>query len=842
MSSRRGTIRRGPTMRGGYRPPIGSQHLPQHPSLASRRQRNTDEEEFVALNQSTDDSDSDSYYGDGSERLEMEQINIRQSVDISSEKEPTYHHGEETFGDVLAHPVEELHAHKKRKEEFEERQRKARSGILDPEDVGQTEKFVLVVHFRQLRGNQGFTLDHDKADYFAKKTGLTQKQRIQFNGVRDTDGLTAFLYKIKSEFSIKIHHKAEIARHSHLGHDQHPGSTASLDPNAPHHHHEHNPDNEIIEFNDNVFVEFKPKHHHHHELAPAEVSRRPFFRYPEPDLSADIGEEKAASWLELFYDLFYVATLTQFTHTHVIKDWTTLGTYASWFVITWWAWISSSLYTARFDTDDVVHHIWKLIEMCAVIGMAGSSEHFLNSPGYVYGYITLKAVLVVEYSIVFIVAVMIRSKSKVPLSFYIGANLVSIALWGGSILILEMEIHRLLWYLGLLAEILVNIIVRGDKTLSWAASHLAERIGLLTLIVLGENLMSLVPFVATSGTTILMMIPNFMAVTIIFGFFFMYFEDFNKEVFLHNKYHQVWVYLHFPLHLLQVAFGISLIDTLRIYKQQMQAEGKLPKTETGGEHGATEAGTSAGGEHGTAESTSSTGGQHEATESTSSASGEHGATTSASAEPTSSSTSEHVAAPHKLAKRAIEDIRSLSSQPDDYNPMKIAIEAQQQLYHQDAHYLSSKKPTTPPLYSGYLTWGSYAAHTMIFTTMQLVTSYTMDDTNYTLQQQTGHHHLVRRSGPAAESESAVLTDEEKIFVYKTFLIFGGGIIVVNSFIKLLNTKISDIYGKVIIGSRILVAAVLWSLCAVPFAQLDAIILLAVMMGSVIFLALVDLLD
>lgn len=68
-----------------------------------------------------------------------------------------------------------------------------------------------------------------------------------------------------------------------------------------------------------------------------------------------------------------------------------------------------------------------------------------------------------------------------------------------------------------------------------------------------------------------------MAVLIIFGFFFMYFEDFNKEViyvhtyskldfnflpqiFLHNKYHQIWVYLHFPLHLCQVAFGISLID------------------------------------------------------------------------------------------------------------------------------------------------------------------------------------------------------------------------------------------------------------------------------------------
>lgn len=51
-----------------------------------------------------------------------------------------------------------------------------------------------------------------------------------------------------------------------------------------------------------------------------------------------------------------------------------------------------------------------------------------------------------------------------------------------------------------------------------------------------------------------------MAVVIIFGFFFNYFEDFSKEVMLHSRNHQLWVYLHFPLHLCQVAFGIALIN------------------------------------------------------------------------------------------------------------------------------------------------------------------------------------------------------------------------------------------------------------------------------------------
>lgn len=127
-----------------------------------------------------------------------------------------------------------------------------------------------------------------------------------------------------------------------------------------------------------------------------------------------------------------------------------------------------------------------------------------------------------------VVALLARSKSRIALSFYVGANLISITLWASSLAILDQGIHRVLWYLGILTEVLVNVISRGDKTLSWAASNLAERLGLLTLIVLGklyddgleapcwmkiligvlfigENLMGLVGLVAASGLDIMIM-------------------------------------------------------------------------------------------------------------------------------------------------------------------------------------------------------------------------------------------------------------------------------------------------------------------------------------------------
>lgn len=73
-------------------------------------------------------------------------------------------------------------------------------------------------------------------------------------------------------------------------------------------------------------------------------------RIPDPDLSDEIGEESSASWLELFGDVFYVGWLTTFTHHNHIVDGTTLANYVGWFVVMWWSWCSSALYSSRYDT------------------------------------------------------------------------------------------------------------------------------------------------------------------------------------------------------------------------------------------------------------------------------------------------------------------------------------------------------------------------------------------------------------------------------------------------------------------------------------------------------------
>ncbi|CAO3681348.1 unnamed protein product [Umbelopsis ramanniana] len=744
-------MRRGPTVRG-RRPTIGR--------VGIRRRSSASDQEILTK------SDSDT----ATEDVELHEV----------EEPPIYKHGEETFGDIITHPRQEYEAHLQRKTEYKEHRASwALEHGLEKDDIKllhhqqDNQAFVTVIHFRNLRAEQNFAINYETAKEFERKLKLTQQEKIMFNGVHDTESLTSFLHNAHRDYAIKVHH----------GHS------------GDHHHKQH----QTLELSPNIFVEFKPKFQDHSPPQSSQSTRRPFFLFPEPDLSADIGDEKAASWLELFYDLFYIASLSEFTHTHIIKDWASLGVYASWFVIMWWAWTASSLYTTRFDTDDVMHHIWKLIEMCAVIGMAGTSDHFLNSPGFVYGYMALKGVLVIEYGIVFSVALLANSKSRVPLLCYVVANVISIILWGVSLLFINSSSHFALWYVGLFVELMVNLIVRDNKRLSWAASHLAERFGLLTLIVLGENLMGFVKLVAEAGTTVHVVIPNFMAVVIIFGFFFNYFEDFSKEVLLHNRNNQLWVYLHFPLHLCQVAFGIALINMLRIYRLQYEEA----HSETSGE-----------------ESTTAT--EPSASEPTAT----QGAETPGSSavlpaeKPAKRNTLgiQYENEGHELAARAVEAIGG-SSNP--YSP--VAVPA--------LSVPSSSQPTYIPTLSSSL----------ISTAATMTVSIAMS-TLSAIHQNAAEAVTSNSTSSSSEAEEADLTPQEQTFIYKTFLITGGLIMTINSLIKLLNTKVHDIYGKIIILCRILNAIVLWSICALPFTQLSALLLISVMTGSLVLQALIDLLD
>lgn len=203
------------------------------------------------------------------------------------------------------------------------------------------------------------------------------------------------------------------------------------------------------------------------------------------------------------------------------------------------------------------------------------------------------------------------------------------------------------------------------------------------------------------------------------------------QVFLHSKFHQIWVYLHFPLHLCQIAFGIELINMLKLYRAELIDDGYI---------------------------------------------------SSSSTKSTTTESSEDTAEAYSLARRAIESIPSSTPSHASSNPI-IALD------------FTQPKPsqTTPLSLAGYFTLFKYAASITTSATLQGLSTDSLLSSSSLLDQDHGitqTMHTYDRRAPGESKLKNEYTREEMVFIYKIFLIMGGLLLVLNSLIKLINTRVT----------------------------------------------------
>ena len=96
-----------------------------------------------------------------------------------------------------------------------------------------------------------------------------------------------------------------------------------------------------------------------------------------PHLHRDINpeEERKVTWLELFYDLVYVATLIQLGNT--LSEEVTLMGFAQFAIVftpIWWTWTGVTFYMNRFVVDDIWHRLLIFVQMCAIAWLGVSVE------------------------------------------------------------------------------------------------------------------------------------------------------------------------------------------------------------------------------------------------------------------------------------------------------------------------------------------------------------------------------------------------------------------------------------------------------------------------------------
>jgi low temperature requirement protein LtrA len=285
-------------------------------------------------------------------------------------------------------------------------------------------------------------------------------------------------------------------------------------------------------------------------------------RWRRPPRLRTVGtedEERHATWLELFFDLVFVVCIAEVVRT--IEDHRTLfgflGT-AGLFVSIWWAWLGYTVYADRFDTDDLLHRVLMLAGMLAVIAMALSVHDALQggSAQFALAYVAVRAV---------VLSLNVRARhhaapARPLLNLYLAAFTAGAALWLVSVLVPE-PYRYLLWAVGMVVELSAPWV--GRRQMARApihASHITERFGLFTLIVIGESVISVAQGAAGvdwEPRTLVVAVVGFLSVACLWWIYFEYVGGLAIRSILDGL---CFTYAHLPLlaGLVAVAVGTEL--------------------------------------------------------------------------------------------------------------------------------------------------------------------------------------------------------------------------------------------------------------------------------------------
>ncbi|NER81814.1 MAG: low temperature requirement protein A [Leptolyngbya sp. SIO1D8] len=207
------------------------------------------------------------------------------------------------------------------------------------------------------------------------------------------------------------------------------------------------------------------------------------------------AEGRHATWLELFFDLVFVASISVITHHlahvhdgHLEGKWVML--YFTEFIPVWWIWASHTLYANRFDTDSRTHRVASLVIMFLMTTLSAflGAGFLEDSARFIVYYGVIRAVLTAMY-----LSTSYRFKQTQPYTQRMGVMILG----GVAIAFLSLPFGNLLRQIIFLGSIGLEMIATaylstGGDLKPIHREHLVERVGLLSIILLGESVISLV--------------------------------------------------------------------------------------------------------------------------------------------------------------------------------------------------------------------------------------------------------------------------------------------------------------------------------------------------------------
>ncbi|MCI0710080.1 MAG: low temperature requirement protein A [Chloroflexi bacterium] len=270
--------------------------------------------------------------------------------------------------------------------------------------------------------------------------------------------------------------------------------------------------------------------------------------------------DRSVGWLELFYDLVYVATLIQIGN--FLSDNVSLLGFAQFLVmiaVVWWAWTGETFYQNRFVVDDLLHRILVFAQIFAIatLGLSVSEAFGELYVQFTLAYVVTRLLLVLMY----VRSYRVHPESRDLSRGYIVGFSFGILIWLAS-LILPSQYHWIGWLAGIGVELAVPFTrtLREQQRL-WAVDvhHISERFGIFTIIVLGESFVKVLDDAQGITMGVDQILFSTVGLVVLYSLWWLYFSDTANNLidFAHPLKPFVWVYSHLTLAAGLVAFGVG---------------------------------------------------------------------------------------------------------------------------------------------------------------------------------------------------------------------------------------------------------------------------------------------
>lgn len=287
-------------------------------------------------------------------------------------------------------------------------------------------------------------------------------------------------------------------------------------------------------------------------------------RWSPPRLRVpEAAGHRGASWLELFYDLAYVVAVAALAG-RLLADPTATGalSFLGYFALIWWLWVSHTYYADRYDTDDAVYRLLAAGQMLAVVVVAASlvPGDPSSTRAFALGYGAARVLLCAMYW---------RAWRNVPetralVSGYLAGFGAAAVLWTGSAFVPD-TYRPAMWAVALCVDLATPWVMRKEQARApLDDSHLPERFGLFTILVLGEAIASSVGGLAHGGWEFLPVVTAAVSILLATALWWLYFDNARGSVVRRSQdvarswRPTIWIYTHVPLGASLVAAGVAL--------------------------------------------------------------------------------------------------------------------------------------------------------------------------------------------------------------------------------------------------------------------------------------------